>query len=157
MQQMRTEGTGAAVKPEPSPARLEEAFVLLDNSSGRGPHSQLFTAPAEVVVANFPEEVEAAFQRLEAGRAAGLYAAGFFSFELGYVLEPRLSGLMPRERKVPLMWFGLYRAPRLLSEAEVDHWLSTHTKSGSYQFSNVSRVWSGFRRRSGPATSISSI
>jgi para-aminobenzoate synthetase/4-amino-4-deoxychorismate lyase len=49
---------------------------------------------------------------------------------------------MPPERKVPLMWFGLYRAPRLLSEAEVDHWLSTHTKSGSYQFSNVSRAWS---------------
>ncbi len=41
---------------------------------------------------------------------------------------------------------------------EVDHWLSTHTKSGSYQFSNVSRAWTKksmlrglkrFRKRSG--------
>lgn len=142
MQQMKNVGTGAAVKPETSPARLEEAFVLLDNSSGRGPPSQLFTVPLEVVVANTPEDVDGAFQRLQAGTAAGLHAAGFFSFELGYVLEPRLSRLMPRERKVPLMWFGLYRAPQLLSEADVDHWLSTHTKSGSYQFSNVSWAWS---------------
>jgi para-aminobenzoate synthetase/4-amino-4-deoxychorismate lyase len=48
---------------------------------------------------------------------------------------------MPPERKVPLLWFGLYEAPRLLSEADVDRWLSTHTKSGSYQFSNVTRAW----------------
>jgi len=121
--------------------RLEEAFVLLDNSSGRGPPSQLFTAPAEIVVAETPDEIPAAFARLEAGRAAGLHAAGFFSFELGYVLEPKLAGLLPPDRKVPLLWFGLYKAPQALGEAEVDCWLSTHTKSGSYQFSSVSRAW----------------
>jgi para-aminobenzoate synthetase/4-amino-4-deoxychorismate lyase len=122
-------------------ARLEEAFVLLDNSSGRGAPSQLFTAPKEIIVADSPEDVPAAFARLESGRAAGLHAAGFFSFELGYVLEPKLAPLMPVERKVPLLWFGLYEAPKLLSEADVDRWLSTHTKSGSYQFSNVTRAW----------------
>lgn len=129
------------VQPAPMPARLEEAFVLLDNSSGRGAPSQLFTAPKEIIVAETPDEVPAAFARLEAGRAAGLHAAGFFSFELGYVLEPKLAPLLPADRKVPLLWFGLYEAPRLLSEADVDYWLSTHTKSGSYQFSNVTRAW----------------
>ena len=128
-------------RPATAPARLEEAFVLLDNSSGRGAPSQLFTAPKEIIVAETPEDVPAAFARLEAGRAAGLHAAGFFSFELGYVLEPKLAPLMPAERKVPLLWFGLYEAPKLLSEADVDRWLSTHTKSGSYQFSNVTRAW----------------
>lgn len=129
------------VRPATAPARLEEAFVLLDNSSGRGAPSQLFTAPKEIIVAENPEDVRAAFARLESGRAAGLHAAGFFSFELGYVLEPKLAPLMPAERKVPLMWFGLYEAPQLLSETDVDRWLSTHTKSGSYQFSNVTRAW----------------
>lgn len=129
------------VRPPSAPARLEEAFVLLDNSSGRGAPSQLFTAPREIIVAENPEDVPAAFARLESGRAAGLHAAGFFSFELGYVLEPKLAPLMPPERKVPLLWFGLYEAPKLLSEADVDRWLSTHTKSGSYQFSNVTRAW----------------
>jgi para-aminobenzoate synthetase/4-amino-4-deoxychorismate lyase len=128
-------------RPATAPARLEEAFVLLDNSSGRGAPSQLFTAPKEIIVAETPEDVPAAFARLESGRAAGLHAAGFFSFELGYVLEPKLAPLMPAERKVPLLWFGLYEAPKLLSEADVDRWLSTHTKSGSYQFSNVTRAW----------------
>ena len=135
-------GAHAGVRPQPAPQRLEEAFVLLDNSSGRGPPSQLYTSPKEIIVAEAPEEVEGAFARLEAARKAGLYAAGFFSFELGYVLEPRLAPLLPAERKVPLLWFGIYEAPKLLTEAEVDHWLSSHTKSGSYQFSNVSRAWS---------------
>ena len=134
-------GAHAGARPQPSPRRLEEAFVLLDNSSGRGPPSQLYTSPQEIIVAEHPDEVAGAFERLEAGRAAGLHAAGFFSFELGYVLEPKIAPLMPAERKVPLLWFGLYEAPQFLSEVEVDHWLTTHTKSGSYQFSNVSRAW----------------
>jgi len=144
MTQMKKAETGRseAATPDSPAAPLEEAFVLLDNSSGRGPPSQLFTSPREIVVAQTPEEVPAAFARLQSGRAEGLYAAGFFTFELGYVLEPKLAGLMPNDRKVPLLWFGLYNAPTALSEAEVDRWLSTHTKSGSYQFSNVSRAWS---------------
>lgn len=137
-------GRRAPEKPAaaPSAARLEEAFVLLDNSSGRGPPSLLFTQPAAIVVAHAPGDVPAAFAALEEGIAAGLHAAGFFSFELGYVLEPKLAGLMPSERKVPLLWFGLYQAPAALTEVQVDTWLSTHTKSGSYQFSNVTRAWS---------------
>ncbi len=141
---MKTDKPGARVQRLPlrhlHPSR--EAFVLLDNSSGRGTPSQLFTAPKSIVVAHTPEEVPASFAALEAGRAEGLYAAGFFSFELGYVLEPKLQPLLPRSARFPLMWFGLYEAPKLLSEAEVDRWLSTHTKSGSYQFSNVSQAWS---------------
>ncbi len=134
-------GARDRARPAPAAVRLEETFVLLDNSSGRGPPSQLFSQPKAIVSAETPDEVGDAFARLEAGRAAGLYAAGFFSFELGYVLEAKLAPLMPAQRKVPLMWFGLYDAPTQLSEVEVDHWLSSHAKSGSYQFSNVTRAW----------------
>jgi para-aminobenzoate synthetase/4-amino-4-deoxychorismate lyase len=42
---------------------------------------------------------------------------------------------------MPLLWFGLYHAPREMSEREVDHWLATHTRSGSYQFTSVTRAW----------------
>ncbi|MGE3229789.1 MAG: aminodeoxychorismate synthase component I, partial [Hyphomicrobium sp.] len=41
----------------------------------------------------------------------------------------------------PLLWFGLYGAPREMSEREVDHWLATHTRSGSYQFTSVTTAW----------------
>lgn len=121
---------------------LEETFVLLDNSSGRGVPSLLFSEPLETISASTPEEVPEALARLEAGTAAGQHAAGFFAYELGYVLEPKIRDLLPEGRSVPLLWFGLYRAPREMNEREVDHWLATHTRSGSYQFTSVSTAWS---------------
>lgn len=124
-----------------SAARLKETFVLLDNSSGRGAPSLLFSQPSEIVSASTPDEVPQALARLEAGTAAGQHAAGFFAYELGYVLEPKIRNLLPEGRSVPLMWFGLYGAPREMSEREVDHWLATHTRSGSYQFTSVTCAW----------------
>lgn len=122
-------------------AGLEETFVLLDNSTGRGAPSLLFSEPVEIVAAATPEEVPAALERLEAASAQGLHAAGFLAYELGYVLEPKIRALLPEGRSVPLLWFGLYRAPRAMSEREVDHWLATHTRSGSYQFTSVTCAW----------------
>ena len=122
--------------------RLEETFVLLDNSAGTGAPTLLFSNPKEIVSAMTPEEVGPALARLEAGTAQGLHAAGYFAYELGYVLEPKIRDLLPEGRTMPLLWFGLYNAPRAMSEAEVDHWLGTHTKSGSYQFTSVTTAWS---------------
>lgn len=122
-------------------AGLEETFVLLDNSTGRGAPTLLFSEPLEIISAMTPEEVPAALARLEAGTAAGQHAAGFFAYELGYVLEPKIRDLLPEGRNVPLLWFGLYRAPREMTEREVDHWLATHTRSGSYQFTSVTCAW----------------
>lgn len=92
-------------------------------------------------MAKAPEDVAGAMRQLEEGLAQGHHAAGFFSYELGYVWEPKLARLMPDKRDVPLMWFGLYGPPRELTEAQVDHWLATHTRSGSYQFTDVTRAW----------------
>ncbi len=131
-------------KPETAPklpVAIDETFVLLDNSSGRGPPSLLFTDPIEIITATRPEDVAAALARLEAGLRNGHHAAGFFAYELGYVLEPKLRSLLPDDRAVPLLWFGLYRAPRAMRETDVDHWLTTHTRSGSYQFTSVQMAW----------------
>lgn len=134
-------GRGMRDGSEDPAARLEEAFVLLDNSSGRGPPSLLFTMPKEIISASAPDEVPAAMAQLEAGLKSGLHAAGFFAYELGYVFEPKLAPLMPATRNVPLLWFGLYDAPRTMTEADVHHWLTTHIKSGSYQFTSVTKAW----------------
>ncbi len=121
--------------------RLAEAFVLLDNSSGTSAHSLMFSDPVDVVVAREPGEVGDALKRLEEGIARGLHAAGFFSYELGYVLEPHLSALLPTPRNVPLMWFGLYDAPDVMTGGEVEGWLATNTLSATYQFTDVTRAW----------------
>ena len=135
-------GNRAAQDPASTTRGLEETFVLLDNSTLDGKPSLLFTEPLDIVTAFEPSEVDGALVRLEAGLADGLHAAGFFAYELGYVLEPKLAGLMPPARNVPLIWFGLYKKPRTMDEAEVDHWLGTHTRSGSYEFTSVHHAWS---------------
>jgi para-aminobenzoate synthetase/4-amino-4-deoxychorismate lyase len=99
------------------PGALSETFVLLDNNSGGGPPSLLFSEPVEIVSAETPEEVPAALARIEAAVESGLHAAGFFAYELGYVLEPKLSALMPEKRNVPLLWIGLYKAPAEMTSA----------------------------------------
>ncbi|MFM7084098.1 MAG: aminodeoxychorismate synthase component I [Hyphomicrobium sp.] len=132
----------SALKMSPSAEdHLKETFVLLDNSSGRGPPSYLFSHPKEIISVHNAQEVGGAFSRLQECLDAGLYAAGFFSYELGYILEPCLQKLLPEKRRVPLLWFGLYSEAIPLTELEVDRWLSTHSKSGSYQFSSVSQAW----------------
>jgi para-aminobenzoate synthetase/4-amino-4-deoxychorismate lyase len=95
----------------------------------------------DIIAAWTPDEVPAALKRIEAGVAGGLHAAGFFAYELGYVLEPKLTALMPDKRNVPLLWIGLYNAPAEMTSAEVEHWLATHTRSGSFHFTDVQLAW----------------
>ncbi len=127
--------------PTEEATALSETFVLLDNNSGAGPPSLLFSEPQDIIAAWTPEEVPAALKRIEDGVAAGLHAAGFFAYELGYVVEPKLSALMPEKRNVPLLWIGLYKAPVEMTGAEVEHWLATHTRSGDFSFTDVKLSW----------------
>lgn len=110
-------------RSEASPT-LAEGFVLLDNSTSRQAQSLLFVEPVKTVRADNAEDVDGALRTLSDGLAAGLHAAGFFSYELGYVLEPKLAARLPKRRKVPLLWFGLYERPHRMSGADVQDWLA---------------------------------
>ncbi|MDX2258768.1 MAG: aminodeoxychorismate synthase component I [Hyphomicrobiaceae bacterium] len=138
----KTPVDGADTSAAISTPDLSQAFVLLDNSSGAGAPSLLYTDPVEIVVAREPHEFSDAIARIERGLSRGLEAAGFFSYELGYALEPRLAHLLPKSRDVPLVWFGLYRRPRALGNAEVKQWLDQTTRSVSHEFSDIRLDWS---------------
>jgi para-aminobenzoate synthetase/4-amino-4-deoxychorismate lyase len=125
-------------KPK-SPA-LAEGFVLLDNSTSLDALSELFERPVEIIRADTPEQVGPALEALQAGVGNGLHAAGFFSYELGYLLEPRLAHLLPPQRKVPLLWFGLYASPRQLTGAEVQGWL-TEEAIGNPTLGELAHSW----------------
>ena len=72
-------------------------FILLDDSltataPGAAGGTLLFERPERVVAVYHPSEVEAGLDAISEGLARGLHAAGFFAYELGYCLEPKLQG-----------------------------------------------------------------
>lgn len=89
--------------------------VLFD----RGPDGSAaeFDVPHQIIEAWEPEDIPAAF---EAMKAAEGWLVGYCSYELGYALEPRLLPLMPKNRKLPLLRFGVYDRPQPAVMPEAD-------------------------------------
>jgi para-aminobenzoate synthetase / 4-amino-4-deoxychorismate lyase len=117
-------------------------YVLLDDSLKPGGRSLLFTEPELVVAAYAPDEVDGALDKISAGLARGLHAAGFFGYELGYCLEPKLKRLLPADRRAPLLWIGLFQAPRSLDDAGTRAWLERHGTDERAKISDLSLSWS---------------
>ncbi|MGR3711682.1 MAG: aminodeoxychorismate synthase component I [Shimia sp.] len=75
-------------------------------------NAAVFGAPERLIRAEAPEDVPDALRALDEARRAGAWVAGFCSYELGYAFEPRLAARMPKARRLPLLCFGIYEAPR---------------------------------------------
>jgi len=117
------------------------SYILLDDSLTPGGRSLLFTAPERVVAAYAPEEIDAALDDISEGLARGLHAAGFFAYELGYCLEPKLTHLLPAERRMPLFWVGLFHAPRSLDDSGTRAWLDEHGGTERAKISGLRLSW----------------
>jgi para-aminobenzoate synthetase / 4-amino-4-deoxychorismate lyase len=74
-----------------------------------------------IIRADTPQEVVPALDALEAARRSGNFTAGYFSYEAGYALEPRLAPLMP-SRPDPLLWFGVFDPPVTCDAAALQGW-----------------------------------
>ena len=70
-----------------------------------------FARHRKLIAAHAPDEVDAALAEIDGMRARGLWVAGYASYELGYVLEPKLAPLLPADRRLPLLQFGVYDRP----------------------------------------------
>ncbi len=117
-------------------------YVLLDDSLTAGGRCLLFEKPEEVFSVGEPSEVEAALQGISDGLARGLHAAGYFAYELGYCLEPKLASLLPGSRVAPLLWVGLFKEPMQLTDEETRRWLDDHGGRGLAKVSNLALSWS---------------
>jgi len=91
--------------------------VILDVAGPQHGRSLVFEDMAGVVVASALSDVESALDRLGEAQTQGFHAAGYFSYELSYALEPKLAALMLASRNLPLLWFGLFRTRRELDSA----------------------------------------
>jgi para-aminobenzoate synthetase/4-amino-4-deoxychorismate lyase len=113
-----------ATEPDPP-----ETFVLLDDPLGRDGGCWLLQAPEHMVICWSAATVGESLERIAAAVNAGWHAAGFFAYELGYLLEPRLAPLLPAKLDIPLVWFGLFKTASRLSADEARHWL--HARAGA--------------------------
>lgn len=98
-------------------------LVLLDDSLNQQGSSLLFDNPVDVIECIDIEDVDDALTAIDKARASGLYAAGFLSYELAYLLEPKLRHLIHDDRRSPLIWLGLFHEPQRLRFQETQRYV----------------------------------
>src|SRR5215467_1212092 len=121
-------------------------FILLDDSltitaPGVSGRTLLFEQPEQIVAVDQPHKVEAGLGAVTEGLAHGLHAAGFFAYELGYCLEPKLQALLPPDRQQPLFWIGLFPEPLQFTDAETRAWLDAYGALDRSTISDLQLSW----------------
>ncbi len=111
-----------AAKSSPAP------WFLFD--TGEDPHAGralLLVHAVEIIRADEIAQIDSAIEQLSDAIDRGFTAAGFFSYELGYGLEPSLHALMPKNRQVPLIWFALYPKMQHLQGDQLQKFVAQHS------------------------------
>jgi para-aminobenzoate synthetase component 1 len=67
-----------------------------------------FASPIELIYADTLSEVPAAFAQLQAAHESGKWLAGLAGYELGYAFINKLKHLLPSDRQLPLLAFGVF-------------------------------------------------
>ncbi len=103
-----------ALRTEKCAVFLDTARVLPDEH-----RSYLFTDPVMEITAYRPEDTVKIYRQIEKALARGLYVAGWWGYEWGYALMPRLTPLLHRHRPHgPLVWLGIFENPLVWDPAE---------------------------------------
>ncbi|MER9340872.1 aminodeoxychorismate synthase component I [Mesorhizobium sp. M0601] len=71
----------------------------------------VFDRPAELIAAHGEADFLPALEAAQAAHDGGKWLAGYFSYEAGYLLEPKLVPLLPAGRRAPLFCLGVFDAP----------------------------------------------
>lgn len=82
--------------------------IFRNDESGR---QLVFDRPADIIVAYDAKDFLPALAAAQAASDAGKWLAGYFSYEAGYLLEPKLVPLLPEGRRAPLVCLGVFDAP----------------------------------------------
>ncbi|MBZ9980877.1 MULTISPECIES: aminodeoxychorismate synthase component I [unclassified Mesorhizobium] len=84
------------------------AAIFRNDESAR---QLVFDRPDDIITAHEARDFSAALQAAQAAHDAGKWLAGYFSYEAGYLLEPKLVPLLPAGRRAPLVCLGVFDAP----------------------------------------------
>ncbi|NRA88304.1 MAG: aminodeoxychorismate synthase component I [Rhizobiales bacterium] len=101
---------------------MQDCKILLDHPPIKGA-ANLFIDPQYIIECDEPSELEDKLREIEQiCQTEQLYAAGFIAYEAGLCFESCLIDLMPKDRKLPLLKFGLFRCPQFLNAAAVEQY-----------------------------------
>jgi para-aminobenzoate synthetase/4-amino-4-deoxychorismate lyase len=93
-----------------------ECFVFLETSrvAGEENTSYLFLNPIKILTAYGLDDLEPLYKSMETAIDRGYYLAGWWAYEWGYALEPKLYHLLDTLRpKAPLVWLGVFENPKI--------------------------------------------
>lgn len=113
--------------------------ILLDNALAGS--ALLLDAPERIIAAQDPSGVPAALEAMEEALRHGKTLAGFFSYELGYLMDARTAPLLPAARTLPLLWFAVSQNPRPLDAATVTEWLAARTRGKTCTLTPARPAW----------------
>jgi para-aminobenzoate synthetase/4-amino-4-deoxychorismate lyase len=99
-----------------------EPFALFDDATWPNRGALLLYGAEGLIEAHTPGDVAGALVAIDEALGRGLFAAGYCAYELGYVFEPRLAGLLPQTGR-PLLRLHLFRAQERLSARARTRWL----------------------------------
>ncbi|MER8787380.1 aminodeoxychorismate synthase component I [Mesorhizobium sp. M0983] len=71
----------------------------------------VFDRPAEIISAHGEADFLPALEAAQAAHDGGKWLAGYFSYEAGYLLEPKLVPLLPAGRRARLFCLGVFDPP----------------------------------------------
>jgi len=106
-------------------------YVILDDMGGC---ERVYRNPVAAIRADSTAEVSSALAAVDETVARGRHVAGYLSYELGYVLEPRLAALMPRKRLLPLLWFGVFDSCEFMNAEPGAKGPRTHAGPPAYEW-----------------------
>ena len=118
--------------------------LLLYTACGHKKQSLLFEDPVCTIECRHPAHLVKDMQRAQTLVASGLYAAGFFSYELGYFLEKKLS-VNPHPLTAPLFKLMFFKKPSLFKNLNLSSNFN-FTLSPPVPSLNLKHYAKGFRK-----------
>ncbi|MBY7649676.1 MAG: aminodeoxychorismate synthase, component I [Candidatus Liberibacter europaeus] len=108
----------------------------------------LFTDPVDIICARNEQEFHLAFSRIENARLQGKWLAGYISYEAGFLFDKSLRHLIQAEQDVPLLCFGVFKAPtspnHVLSRPYQSQKIFLHNPKISWNFKTYQKKFEKF-------------
>lgn len=114
----------APVTERESVQKTTPMILLDDQGPGSTRESLLFQNPDSIVSVQRVEGIHPALASLDAARSKGKWIAGWLAYEAAAAFEPRLAHIAKTKAPEPLLWFGIFDAPKVLNPDAVGDFLT---------------------------------